>query len=138
MPDFLSARQVPDLDNPVSTAAGEVVKRFGVFGHRVDPIDVSVAELRNKGCGEHPFQFGGIQGPGVFSSSLERMNGRVEIARLSNNIRSRGLMGSRRTCEGLDFLKGGFSAFAPRNDLLRFLTMVFFFFGYASPSRTFA
>lgn len=50
-----------------------------MLGHAVHPIPVAVQRSQER-LGEHALQLGGIQGTGVFSWHLERMEGRVVIS----------------------------------------------------------
>ena len=106
VPGLFSASKVPDLDDAVAAAACEALEGEGIFGHGVDTVDMTVAQLGDEGGGEHSVKLRGIEGSGIFSCSFEGVESWVEIARLAGNTRAWGLVRRRRSCEGLDFLQG--------------------------------
>ena len=113
-------REIPYLDNTIATTASKVIKTLRVFSHCVDAIDVSIAQLRDEGRSKHPIKLGGIEGSCVFSGSFEWMKGRVEISRLTSDIRPRGLVGRCWASEGLDLLVGYQLLMSPSSGCCRY------------------
>jgi len=64
---------------PVAGAREQGGEALGVLGHAVDPISVSVQRGQER-LGEHPLELGGVQGPGVLSAHLKRMQSRVIVS----------------------------------------------------------
>ena len=61
-------------------------ERLWVFGHTVDAIDMTFSQLRYEWSGKHTLELCCIEGPGVFSRSLKRVQRWVEVSGLSSNI----------------------------------------------------
>ena len=93
VPNLFPTGEVPDLDYAVAASAGEAFEGLWVLGHGVDAINVAFSELGDERGGEHALKFSGIKGTGVFSSSFEWVQSRVEISRLPSNAGSWCLMG---------------------------------------------
>lgn len=92
VPSFFSACQIPDFDDAVATATGEALEGEGVFGHGVDTIDMTVAQLGDEGGGEHAVELGGIESSCILSGSFEGVERWVEVAGLAGNTRTWGLV----------------------------------------------
>lgn len=64
---------------PIAGAREQGGERLGVLGHAVDPVPVSIQRGHER-LGEQPLELGGVQGPGVLSAHLKRMQGRVIVS----------------------------------------------------------
>ena len=95
--------EVPNFDIPVAGTRGEAGEGGGVFAEGVDSVDVPVAELAEEGLGEHPCEFGGVEGTGVFAGFGEGVLRGVEVPG-EGGRGAGGEIGCGRAGEGLDSL----------------------------------
>lgn len=110
LPLLLPAREVPHLDNTVTTATGEVIERVGVLGERVDTVYMAGLEISKEGLRKHALHLGRIESSGVLACALEGVLVGIEVAGDLGDIGSEGLRRRRRPAEGFDLHLCGLAA----------------------------
>lgn len=107
LPLLLPAGKVPDLDDAVATATGEMLEGVGVLGEGVYTVYVARLEIAEEGLRKHALDFCRIEGSGVFARTFKRMQVGVEVPRDLGDAGTGGLGGRRGPAEGLDLHGGG-------------------------------
>ena len=105
IPGFFSANQIPNFDNPITSSTGKVLQGIWIFCHRIHSVNMSLAKLCNEWRSKHALHLRRIESFGIFSSALEGVESRIQIAGLSLDMRPRRLGRRRGSGESLDFLK---------------------------------
>jgi hypothetical protein len=106
LPLLLPAREVPNFDNTIATAAGKVLEGVGVLCEGVDTVNVAGRKVADERLRKHALDLGRIQGSRVLAGALKRVLGGVEVAGDFGNVGAGGLRRRRRPAEGFD-LHGG-------------------------------
>lgn len=92
VPDLIPIRQIPDLDDTITTATRDMLQRIGILGDRVHTVHMSASQLPDERLRMHALQLDGREGALVLAGSLEGVQRRVEVAGLLGGIRAWGLM----------------------------------------------